>query len=176
MKYLHIEEEKVYNQNTENKSNKENSINVDSSNKNSRNNNFPNEDLSNEKMIEDSSSTKDTEGKNQILIGACIGAGVVTTILIFVFIGYRLYVKRRHNESKKHRSTVVGPTGVQSQVTLLPIRGVPLGGDQRGNARLTSNMTSPLARLPSNKNFMTSPPPYHESFLDNRNSFRNIPS
>merc|ERR1719376_1278463 len=159
------EEEKVQYQNTENISKKESSVNVDSSYKNSRNNNFPNEDiLSNDKIIEDSSSTKETEGKNQILIGACIGAGVVTTILIFVLIGHRLYVRRRHNESKKHRSTVVGPTGVQSQVTLLPIRGVPLGGDQRG-----------VARLHSNKSYVTSPPPYQESFLDNRNSFRNNP-
>ena len=149
---------------TESNKNNENSINEDYENNNKRTDNFQNEVSNNGQLNE-----------NQILIGACIGAGVIITVLIFIFIGYRLYVKRRHNKSKKHRSTIVGPSGVQSQVTLLPIRGVPIRGDNRGVARLPSNMTSSFVRLPSNKNFMTSPPPYHESFLDNRNSFRNIP-
>ena len=156
----------MYKQNNKYINNKEYSIYEGSSSKNTRTNDV--------QMIEDSSSTKDTENKNHILIGACIGAGVVITILIFVFIGYRLYVKKHENKSKKHRSSVVGSTGVQSRVTLLPIRGFPIrehSSNQRGVARLPGNMTSPLARLPSNKNIMTSPPPYHESFLDNRNSF-----
>ena len=167
-------EQESYKQKTEKVNNKENPVKDNyiykedqvTENKKTRAKDFPDEE---------SSSNENQFAENQILIGACIGAGVAITILIFVFIGYRLYVKKRHNKSKKHRSTVVGPTGVQSQVTLLPIRGVPIRGDQRQVTRLPGNMTSTPVRLPSNKNYMTSPPPYHESFLDNRNSFRNNP-
>ena len=36
-----------------------------------------------------------TDNKNQILLRAVIGAGVVVTILIFVFICHRVYVKKQ---------------------------------------------------------------------------------
>ena len=174
MQHFFFTEQEAYKQKIEKVNNKVNQVknnyisNEDqvTKNKKTRAKDFPNEE---------SSSNENRFAENQILIGTCIGAGVVITILIFVFIGYRIYVKKRHNKSKKHRSTVVGPTGVQSQVTLLPIRGVPIRGDQRQIARLPGNTTSPLERFPNNKNFMTSPPPYHESFFDNRNSFRNNP-
>jgi len=102
------------------------------------------------------------EDKIQILIGAAVGGGVVISILLCILIGCRLYAKRRRRKSNKYKSSVVSghQRGVQSQVTLLPIHGVQ---SLRDNQRQ-------LIRLPSSQNFLRSPPPYHESCLDNVDS------
>ena len=128
------------------------------------------EDISVEESQPNDDQVTKNEDKIQILIGAAVGAGVVISILLCILIGYRLYAKRRRRKSKKYKSSVVSghQRGIQSQVTLLPIQSVQ---SLRNNPRM--NNQGPPLRLPSSQNYLRSPPPYHESMLNNSNSFRN---
>ena len=64
---------------------------------------------------------------NQMVLRIAVGAGVVTIILFLVFIGYRIYTKRRKQNTKRCNSY---QSSLPSQVTLLPIHTVRSESEQ----------------------------------------------
>ena len=92
---------------------------------------------------------------NQMMLGIAVGAGVVTFILIFVFIGYRVHTNRRKQNPKRCHSY---QSSLPSQVTLLPVQTVRSSQVNLANLKFQRAPNNPLTR---------SPPPYNERYLDN---------
>ena len=93
---------------------------------------------------------------NQMVLGIAVGAGVVTLILILVFISYRIYTKRQKKNPKRCNSY---QSSLPSQVTLLPVQTIRSCSQiNLNNLKFHRTTNNPLTR---------SPPPYNESYLDN---------